>query len=139
MKVRIHRGASEIGGSCVEIEAGGESILIDAGMPLAGFPEPSQGLPNLDSRLLHGIVISHPHQDHYGLLPWMPSVPVLMGSTARRILQAAAPFMRQAALKLDGPDLMSDSLIQHIANCRLSYRVISLKLEGHVWISTDDQ
>jgi len=106
MKICIHRGAKEIGGSCVQIEASGKSILIDAGMPLTSdsrFPPIPQ---TIDCRSLQGIVISHPHQDHYGLLPWMPPTPVLMGDAARHILRAAAPFMRQPPLTLDGPSLV---------------------------------
>lgn len=106
MKICIHRGAKEVGGSCVEIEAGGESILIDAGMPLTSDSESPPIPPIVDGSSLRGIVISHPHQDHYGLLPWMPTTPVLMGDAARRILWAAAPFMRQPPLKLNGPSLV---------------------------------
>ena len=105
MRVRIHRGAVEIGGSCVEIALDGESILVDAGLPLdVDFCETPK-LPKIDSGILRGIVISHPHRDHYGLLPWMPRVPVLMGRDARRILNAAAPFMHHVSPVLDGPDL----------------------------------
>ena len=34
MRLRIHRGANEIGGNCVEIESWGHSILLDLGLPL---------------------------------------------------------------------------------------------------------
>ncbi|MFC1793847.1 hypothetical protein ACFL3Q_09705 [Planctomycetota bacterium] len=34
MKLTIHRGANEIGGSCVEVTAGNTRILLDFGMPL---------------------------------------------------------------------------------------------------------
>jgi ribonuclease J len=34
MRARIHRGAREIGGNCVEIEAGAERIVLDIGLPL---------------------------------------------------------------------------------------------------------
>jgi mRNA degradation ribonuclease J1/J2 len=34
MLLTIHRGAKEIGGSCVEIQSGGTRILIDFGIPL---------------------------------------------------------------------------------------------------------
>lgn len=111
MKICIHRGTKEIGGSCVQIEAAGESILIDVGMALASDAESALIPPTLDSRSLHGIVISHPHQDHYGLLPWMPPIPVLMGDAARRILRAATPFMRQLPLSLDGPSLVDRQAI----------------------------
>lgn len=119
MKTRIHRGAAEIGGSCVEVEASGQRILIDAGLPLNHPADASPVLPNVASESLCGIVISHPHLDHYGLLPWMPSVPVVMGGTARRILLAAAPFMRQMSLNLSGPEIE-----QHLF-CKYS-RAISL-------------
>lgn len=104
MRVRIHRGSNEIGGSCVEVESLGKRILLDVGMPLEeqkGRPFPP--LPELDHDSLVAIVISHPHQDHYGLLPWMPKVPVVMGAAARRIIEAAAPFMRQPICSFAGP------------------------------------
>lgn len=107
MKVRIHRGAHEIGGSCVEVESAGERILVDAGMPLNFLFGASPAPLAVDTRSLSAIVISHSHLDHYGLLPWMPAAPVAMGATARRIIQAAAPFMRQLPLNLSGPNLVN--------------------------------
>ena len=99
MRVCIHRGAHEIGGSCVEVEAAGQRIVLDVGLPLEveadeallpkvrGFREP-------DASLL-GVVISHPHQDHYGLAQYLrPQIPILIGEAAARILQAARPFAR---------------------------------------------
>lgn len=64
-------------------------------------------VPPIGSTSLCGIVISHPHQDHYGLLPWMPkAVPVAMGAAAKRILKAAAPYTKHPVINLDGPDLL---------------------------------
>src|ERR1022692_1131971 len=34
MRVCIHRGTKEIGGTCVEIESGGTRIVLDVGLPL---------------------------------------------------------------------------------------------------------
>ena len=31
MRARIHRGAAEVGGNCVELEAGGERLVLDVG------------------------------------------------------------------------------------------------------------
>lgn len=97
MKARIHRGARQIGGSCIEICSGNQSILLDAGKALNSInaPELPLTLGNVDFSFLIGIVISHPHLDHYGLLPCLPSVPVAMGAAARRILESAAPFLKQ--------------------------------------------
>ena len=40
LNVRIHRGAHEIGGSCVELEYRGSRIVLDVGKPLwAGWDE----------------------------------------------------------------------------------------------------
>jgi ribonuclease J len=73
MRLRIHRGASEIGGSCVEVEHDGKRGLIDLGLPLDtkahGVPLPAvKGLEKPDPGFL-GIILSHPHQDHWGLVP----------------------------------------------------------------------
>ena len=73
MRLRIHRGTKEIGGTCIEIEAQGRRIALDVGLPL-DVPDDGQeellpevpGFREPDDSLL-GVVISHPHQDHYGL------------------------------------------------------------------------
>lgn len=107
MYVRIHRGSKEIGGTCIEIASAGKRILIDAGLPLKGFGDgASPPLPQLDFDSLLAVVISHPHLDHYGLLPWLPTMPIVMGAAARQILLAASPFMRQAPPMLAGQDLV---------------------------------
>lgn len=112
MKVRIHRGASEIGGCCVEVESSGQRILIDAGMPLNLPVNAIPSAPQLDATSLCAVLISHPHQDHYGLLPWLPPVEVVMGATARRILKTAAPFLRQRPLALDRRNFVDRQVMQ---------------------------
>lgn len=99
LRVRIHRGTREIGGSCVEIAAhSGERLVIDVGRPLwAAFddhvPAPNvSGFREPDPTLL-GILISHPHLDHYGLLSEVrPDVPVYIGREAASLLEAASFF-----------------------------------------------
>lgn len=100
MNLTIHRGCKEIGGTCVELESQGKRLLIDFGLPLDAEGDSSKYLPDViglngsDASLL-GILISHPHQDHFGLLSQIPSsIKTGMGSAARRILITAAPFMR---------------------------------------------
>jgi len=99
MNITIHRGTNQIGGSCVEIESQGQRLLVDFGLPLDAEGDPEKYLPNtsgLDGKdpSLLGILISHPHQDHWGLLSQVaPTIKVGMGAAARRILTAAAPFM----------------------------------------------
>lgn len=101
MRLRIHHGAAEIGGNCVELESGGKRLLLDLGLPLQagshGLPAVA-GLIQPDPGLL-GVVLSHPHLDHYGLLPLAPkTLPVWLGEGAARLLKAAAPFTRGAVL-----------------------------------------
>lgn len=105
MRIRIHRGSHEIGGSCVEIEAEGRRILVDAGLPLDVGDNTVPAIPDLEFGSLCATVISHSHRDHYGLLPWLPSTPVVMGTAARRILMASAPFMQKGSFPMTGPDL----------------------------------
>jgi len=99
MRACIHRGSKQIGGSCVEVENCGQSLLVDFGLPLDAEENNSQYLPKingLDDRdpSLLGILISHPHLDHFGLLAHIsPKISVGMGASARRILEAAAPFL----------------------------------------------
>jgi ribonuclease J len=102
MNIRIHRGAKEIGGSCVEVEVDSQRLLLDIGLPLAAeldetpLPDVS-GLEKLDESLM-GIAISHAHLDHYGLMAKLrQKVPVLIGKDALRIINAARRFFPNTA------------------------------------------
>lgn len=99
MEICIHRGSHQIGGSCVEIKHDGYRILVDLGLPLNAEKCDRKYLPNIpgidgsDPSLL-GILISHPHLDHFGLLPLVSkNIPVGIGDAAHRILSAAAGFL----------------------------------------------
>lgn len=109
MRARIHRGAREIGGSCVEIEASsGQRLLLDLGMPLEldegedpDLPDIS-GLASPDPSLL-GILISHAHQDRWGLAPAVAQdVPVFCGDAAERIISEAAFWTKGGSLRASG-------------------------------------
>ncbi len=97
MKVRIHRGSEQVGGTCVELESQGKRILLDLGMPLDAehgeVPMPAvPGINGGDPSLL-GVVISHLHGDHCGLVPYAASgLPLAMGPVAARILREAEFF-----------------------------------------------
>jgi ribonuclease J len=83
----------------VEVESEGQRILVDLGLPLDAEEDGSQYLPNIqglkerDPSLL-GILVSHPHLDHFGLLAYISQgIPTGMGPAARKIMTAAAPFL----------------------------------------------
>ncbi|MBI3699665.1 MAG: MBL fold metallo-hydrolase [Afipia sp.] len=105
MRIRIHRGAQEIGGNCVEIEAQGHSILLDLGLPLTAttldpalLPDVA-GLTDGSNPHLLAVVLSHTHGDHYGLTGLAhSSLPIWMGAQAQIILLASRHFVRQGAL-----------------------------------------
>lgn len=97
MRLIIHRGSHEIGGTCIELIAKNSRILIDAGLPLpsADSNVSQEKIPHtLKQSLaqtnppLKGILISHPHQDHYGLLESLPSsIPVYAGRACAALMK----------------------------------------------------
>lgn len=96
MRVRIHRGAHEIGGSCVEVEDSGERLVLDVGRPLGADRDAVVPLPEVagftaDDPGLLGVLITHAHQDHWGLAEQLPEgVPLYLGKATADILREAA-------------------------------------------------
>jgi ribonuclease J len=129
----IHRGAHEIGGSCVELACDGQRLVLDLGLPLDAaldddVPLPAiAGLAEGDPSLL-GLVITHGHPDHYGLATRAhPDLPVYVGKATSRILAEATFFTPMGAtfrprgflvdrqpLEL-GPFQMTPFLVDHSA------------------------
>ena len=121
MNLIIHRGTHEIGGNCVEICSGQTRIIIDLGMPLVdpqdkkkkfesfsirrktvpqllkeGILPPVKGLYEGidDGKSVEAFLLSHPHQDHYGLCKFIrKDIPVYLSEEAGRILGAADVFL----------------------------------------------
>jgi len=64
MRVRIHRGAREIGGNCVELEGQGKRLVLDLGRPLDAEPDQKVDLPDIpglgapDDGSLLGVILS---------------------------------------------------------------------------------
>ncbi|MDH3030138.1 MULTISPECIES: MBL fold metallo-hydrolase [Methylobacterium] len=98
MRVRIHRGTREIGGTCVELEHGGAHLLLDLGLPLDAEPDDASRHPAIEGLAgggnLLALLLSHGHRDHVGLAHLAgPDLPVAMGAATLRILKAAAAFV----------------------------------------------
>ena len=97
MKVCIHRGTQEVGGTCIEIESQGKRIVLDVGLPLEAT-DSIESLPQVEGfrerqESLLAAVISHPHLDHYGLARYLlPNTQMIMGAATERILKAAMLF-----------------------------------------------
>lgn len=98
-RARVHRGTHEVGGSCIELACAGSRVVLDVGRPLsAGFDDEVQlpdvpGLADGSDPGLLGVVVSHAHLDHYGLIDQVsPTVPVYAGAAASAIAEAARFF-----------------------------------------------
>jgi ribonuclease J len=92
------RGPWGIGGNCIELESQGYRVVLDVGVPVdvedpENFPLPDvPGFGHPDPSLL-GVILSHPHPDHYGLAYKLPAeTPFLIGEAAHHILTAASLF-----------------------------------------------
>ncbi|HXH98931.1 MAG TPA: MBL fold metallo-hydrolase [Sphingobacteriaceae bacterium] len=97
MKAKIYRGTKEIGGTCVELTADNGKILwVDLGAPLDGKN------PNIDyaNNKLDALLISHPHQDHFGLMEKVGNdVPIYIGEVALDFINATKIFINNPQLK----------------------------------------
>src|SRR5579885_1632586 len=70
-RVRLHflGGASEVGASCLVVEAAGRRVVIDAGIRMGG-EDPYPDLRRLqDLGGVDAVVVTHAHADHVGALP----------------------------------------------------------------------
>ncbi len=125
MNLTIHRGTKEIGGSCVELKTSSSRLLVDFGIPLVtkekkqfdpselkgkSIPElirarilpDIKGLYKGDKKEIDGILISHSHLDHYGLLNYVnPEIPIYMSTGAEIIVEVSNIFLKDKAENLN--------------------------------------
>lgn len=119
MKLTIHRGTHEIGGSCLELTSSSDEtrLVIDVGLPLVnvdGSPfewnkykslNPDQllggkilprimGLYENDEPRVAGVLLSHAHLDHYGLFRFIHSdIPLYMSRGTRSLAEVSNIFL----------------------------------------------
>lgn len=98
LTLTVHRGAHEIGGTCIEVvHPSGERLILDAGRPLDA-PERAIGLlpASLDLSRPATVLIGHPHQDHWGLIGELPADwPVWTGKGSADLIAITAKARRQ--------------------------------------------
>ena len=132
MRICIHRGTREIGGTCIEIEALGKRIALDVGLPLDapdGEPDeallpPVAGFQDADDSLL-AVVISHPHVDHYGLARYVRrDVPVYLGGDAHNIMKAARAWVPNGFAFEGSPHFIADGTPVQIGPFRITPHLV---------------
>jgi ribonuclease J len=96
------------------VESHGSRIVLDVGKPLwAGWNEQVAlplvpGLADGSDPSLAGLLISHPHMDHYGLIDQVDArVPLFIGKEATALLKAAELFS-SAGVELHPTGYLSD-------------------------------
>lgn len=116
MQLIIHRGAQEVGGTCIELRSGNSKILIDFGLPLVdvnrepfdhesikskskddliarGVLPDIKGLYKDEPPAFDAILLSHPHQDHYGLLSYVnQKIPIYLSPGCRELIAISYYF-----------------------------------------------
>lgn len=123
MRLTIHRGTHEIGGSCIEIANTDNRIVLDIGLPLFGDSgekfdnrqikgksisdlEAEKILPavqgfyrnNSSDALVDALLISHAHIDHYGLYDFVHrNIPVYLGKGTKAIIDINAQYLGPTA------------------------------------------
>lgn len=94
VRLTVHRATHQIGGNCIELDtADGHRIILDVGRPLDAPQDSRHLLPkslNLTGAV-DGLLISHPHQDHYGLLEDVPvGWPIYCGAATERLIRLSS-------------------------------------------------
>jgi len=98
LQLIIQKGSQEIGGTCIQLSQDGTTILLDLGLPLREESKPV----DLSTLNPDAIFVSHPHQDHYGLIVDAdPSIPIYMSELSKRLIDAARIFSHQPPLSND--------------------------------------
>jgi ribonuclease J len=97
MKLIIHRGSHQVGGSCVEVASQNSTVLVDVGLPLSydfGDDIKAYVLASLFEDLrqarkeVEGVLLSHAHLDHYGMAGMLPpEIPLYCGEATAELIK----------------------------------------------------
>jgi len=85
MEILVHKGNHEIGGTCIQVTSGPNTILLDVGLPLSA----ASSQVDVSQLKVDAVLVSHPHQDHYGLMGRLPQgTPVYIGELGKNLIDA---------------------------------------------------
>ncbi len=132
MQIKIHRGAKEIGGSCLEISTEKARILVDFGLPLVnddgssfnfknitkfsceelieqGVLPDIKGLYSDEGCDISAIFISHAHPDHFGLLKYINSkIKVFLSEVSYSIIKEISPILYDTSYELNNFEILKN-------------------------------
>lgn len=156
MKLTVHRGSKEIGGSCVELTTSTTRLVLDLGLPLVDANRepfdsrgalaksveqlkaekvipPILGLFDTDHPAPDAVLLSHAHLDHAGLLHLSrPTVPIFATSGTSKMMLAAAVFAAQRQLDRSRfREVVTQQSVQ-IGDCRVTPLAVDHSIFGSV-------
>lgn len=102
MEIVIHRGARQVGGTCIEVTSGTSRILLDFGLPLSFefgddiesfLPQPLFSELANASKKVNAVFLSHAHLDHYGLVGYLPNnIPIYLSTATKSLMRFNEQF-----------------------------------------------
>jgi ribonuclease J len=156
MQLTIHRGTKEIGGSCIELKTASTRLVLDLGLPLvdanrepfdsrAALAKPTEhlkaervipaiaGLFDEENPAPDGVLLSHAHLDHAGLLHLSRStVPIYSTSGTSKMMLAAAVFAGQKQLDRSRFREVKSQQPFQIGDCRVTPLAVDHSIFGSV-------
>lgn len=105
LRVIVHRGTNEIGGSCIEVASATTRIILDCGWPLDGGDESEPpAVPGLfaPGSKPDAVLLSHAHPDHTGFIRKVPAgVPIYATVDTSKIMKVGSIYAGGVELPRD--------------------------------------
>lgn len=120
LRVIVHRGTNEIGGSCIEIAYATTRIIMDCGWPLDGGDKSEP--PSVPGLFAPGpepaaVLLSHAHPDHTGFIGKIPAgVPIYATKDTSKIMFVGSLYAR--GVKLPRERFREVPVLQAAGPCR---------------------